>query len=276
MVASFYSRDKAANDQAVARARDLVEELRSKRLPAYLYVQESKFDAQGEVQRFDMYGVKKPVQFRDFFYVAVLAGDFEHIDEKKAQSLLAKVKAYKPKCMEDEQIRIPPGAPGPLWRAFLTPNPLTVGKNSPRQNHLDPFVVKLNDGREFSLLDCPAPISVVVATFSGAFALEAEIFEKIAKRNLLEQAGVDAEDLARALKQLGYDAYVFHDRERSVVTVGSFHDVKDPRLMTTLKAFSPLKDAGGQTTPRTLKDPKTKKDRWVFDVQPMPIRVPQP
>ena len=275
MVASFYSRDEAHNDEAVAKARELVEELRSKRLPAYLYIRESNFDAKGEVKRRDKHGRFKQAKFRNFFYVAVLAGDFESLRDNAAQRLMAKIKAYQPQCLQDDRITLPPGAKGPLWRAFLTPNPLTVGKKGQNPKRLDPFVRKLNEGREFSLLECPAPISVVVATFSGASAFDLETFENLAKQNRLEQAAIDAEELVRALKMMRYDAYVFHDRDKSYVTVGSFHDVNDPRLLKTLRAFTAPKGAGGNPVPKTLKDPKTKQERWVFDPQPLPIRVPR-
>jgi len=45
----------------------------------------------------------------------------------------------------------------------------------------------------------------------------------------LEAAAEKAHRLAKALRMKGYDAYEFHDRYASIVTVGSFNSAGTPR-----------------------------------------------
>ena len=76
----------------------------------------------------------------------------------------------------------------------------------------------------------------------------------------------------------GWEAYEFHDRYASIVTVGSFNSVGTPRpdgkteinpqVHAIMKTFGAEKLPTGQYSPRSL--------AGIFmDVQPIPVEVPK-
>ena len=92
---------------------------------------------------------------------------------------------------------------------------------------MDPLLVKANKGVEHCLLDRPGKYSVQVAYFSGKVILKPEEIKAIesGKKEMgsdLVEAAYMAHRLTEALRLKGYDAYEFHDRYASLVTVGSF------------------------------------------------------
>jgi hypothetical protein len=120
---------------------------------------------------------------------------------------------------------------GPLGRAFMTRNPL-LPTEEVAQATLDPFVLDLNRGVEYGLLDNPKQYTVVVGTFRGAAAYSEEKFaesiRKQEKKNSvspIDKAAIDASLLTAKLREEGWEAYVFHDRYESLVTIGGFNDV---------------------------------------------------
>ena len=125
---------------------------------------------------------------------------------------------------------------GPMGRAFFTRNPLL-----PREyfvpKGVDDFVAKMNQGVEHSLLDCPGRYTVQVATFRGKTVLQTDRTSnrngrkglrlglgkaegRSARRSGRERAPADEE-----LRKNGWEAYEFHDRTESIVTIGSFEQV---------------------------------------------------
>jgi hypothetical protein len=84
------------------------------------------------------------------------------------------------------------------------------------------------------------------------------------------------------LRKLGYEAYEFHDRQESIVTIGSFAEVGQkrtdgriemhPQIHTIMETFKaqPLNIPGlqGGLQPRQIAGVP-------FDVQPLPVAVPQ-
>ena len=91
----------------------------------------------------------------------------------------------------------------------------------------------------------------------------------------LEEAAVKAHDLTLALRQKGYEAYEFHDRFASMVTVGSFDSPgtrrPDGKIEINPKAHQIIKTFGP--------DPLTGQPREIlgipFDVQPVIVVVPK-
>ena len=121
---------------------------------------------------------------------------------------------------------------GPMGQAFFTRNPLL-----PREyfvpKGVDAFVAKMNEGVEHSLLDCPGRQTIQVATFRGKTILQTSAKEDAASKsfwgghkkddkNPLVEAAENAHLLAKELRSHGYDAYEFHDRTESIVTIGAF------------------------------------------------------
>ena len=99
----------------------------------------------------------------------------------------------------------------------------------------------------------------------------------------MAEAAEKAHRLAKALRMKGYEAYEFHDRYASIVTVGSFNSVGTPRsdgrieinpeihkIMKTFGAESTT--LPGQTTPVT---PLKTLVGIPFDIQPIPVEVPK-
>jgi hypothetical protein len=74
---------------------------------------------------------------------------------------------------------------------------------------------------------------VVVGTFRGAAAYSEEKYveslKKEEKKNRgtssLDQAAIDAMLITAKLREEGWEAYVFHDRHESLVTIGSFDEI---------------------------------------------------
>jgi hypothetical protein len=121
---------------------------------------------------------------------------------------------------------------GPMAQAFFTRNPLL-----PREyfvpKGVDSFVAKMNEGVEHSLLDNPGRQTIQVATFRGKTILQTSGkedaatssffgFHKNNDKNPLVEAAENAHLLAKELRAHGFDAYEFHDRTESIVTIGAF------------------------------------------------------
>jgi len=243
-----------------------------------------------EAEDLDVNDVRTTTRVREFDQVAVLAGNYANIDQAR-QVLESKVHAFVPKSVVN-MFTLPPkdgkAAPGrqvmllpekaknrPLWRAFATPNPFVPREYLQAQNE-DPLILQMNRG-PLSLFDCPGKYSVVVATFAGRTMVEyhAEKLKAFERRlateeqDRLERAAVDAFELAKALREAGWEAYVFHERNASMVAVGSFQNATDPWLKKTIETFKPTEPKGGaQVRPKRL-------GRFQFSANPLPITVPR-
>ncbi|NUQ63672.1 MAG: hypothetical protein HUU20_14440 [Pirellulales bacterium] len=306
-----------SGDGAAEQARQLVLEIRKRyKLPAYMY--EKTFDltkdsARGGVDRF---GEPLKTQYRrgmNFEEIAVLVGDYPAVDDPEAQETLRKLKYYAPECLKLEKDKptamnlaglrlvqkyvLAPGNDkkkrGPMGHAFITTNPLLPDEYFVPKG-LDPMVMKANEGLENCLLDCPGKYTVQVAHFTGKVVLKQQDIADIesGKRRMhdredeqsgLAAAGVRAHNLTEALRKKGIEAYEFHDRYASIVTIGSFESVGTPRpdgkieinpeiraIIEQYKA-KPQNVPGhptGAMVPQTLAG-------IPFDVQPIPVMVPK-
>ena len=125
--------------------------------------------------------------------------------------------------------RLGKGEQGPMGHAFMTRNPLLPREYFVPQA-VDEEVAKWNKNVEYSLLKCPGKYSIKVATFRGRVSLkaandgepDATETRALSKDDPLVVAAQNANDLTRALREKGWEAYEFHDRRESYVTVGSF------------------------------------------------------
>jgi hypothetical protein len=126
-----------------------------------------------------------------------------------------------------------------------------------------------------------------VATFRGQSVIDQREIKKIEEgkeklESSLTQAALKDHELAKALRLKGYDAYEFHDRCESVVTVGSFRSLgaqtpdggidPDPNIKRIIKTFeAKQKIAAGQPMP-------VERESLVgifFDIQPIVMEVPK-
>jgi len=131
----------------------------------------------------------------------------------------------------------------PFVTAFVVHNPtIPIERKKDAQN--DKFLKKLNSGESYSLLKCPKQYTLMVAAFQGLHSIQGKsptaanqsLFEKIfgnSTGEMLDASAQNAHNLADALhKAGGFEAYVLHMREGSVVTVGGFDREDDPQIKT--------------------------------------------
>ena len=263
MVASF------DGDGAGGAGPVLADELRTQyRLTAY--VNDRTFDhsdGKNSGRGLDNYGapLRTRYQQEQAHEFAVLVGDFPSIDDPAAQKTLERIKTLPSKVLSGET----PDSAMDEVRQFSSKMVGKVSGHSPRGPdgpgvlHAQPafaarvlraqgrrrFVAKMNQGVEHSLLDCPGRYTVQVATFRGKTILQTSNEQpkrtgrdrldvgqeqsRTARRGRGERPSPD-----RSLRRHGYDAYEFHDRTESIVTIGSFDHVGE-RLANGQLAPSP-------------------------------------
>ena len=244
-------------ENAAEEAAKLADEL-SERQHLKSYVHDQTFDHSDNKRPgrgLDQYGapLRTRYQQEQAHEFAVLVGDFPSIDDPVAQKTLERIKTLPSAVLEGEEPQTPMdevrhfstammskiGAKknrGPMGRAFFTRNPLL-----PREyfvpKGVDDFVAKMNEGVENNLLDCPGRYTVQVATFVGKTVLQTDESKPEAepasfgwgwgkqKVDPLVAAAENAHLLTIELRKNGWEAYEFHDRTESIVTVGSFDQV---------------------------------------------------
>jgi hypothetical protein len=238
-------------------ARELVYELRSRyKLAAYTHAMRfDHTDAENGKQKSSARKVR--YRLNEMNETAVLVGDFASVDDRTAQKTLEKLKVAKPDSLDTDkrvqqgktdartlgsvrmiqQAMLPDRSErkkrGPMRHAFLTTNPLLPDEYFAPKG-VDRLVLDMNEPVKFSLLDCPGRYTVKVATFTGRVIIDQKQIEEIEKKgknfdSQLAEAAEKAHKLTLALRQKGYEAYEFHDRYASMVTVGSFSSVGTPR-----------------------------------------------
>ncbi|OUT54016.1 MAG: hypothetical protein CBB71_23485 [Rhodopirellula sp. TMED11] len=174
----------------------------------------------------------------------------------------------------------------PLANAFITRNPLLKDDYFKRPT-VDTFVRQLNEDVDYSLLDAPGNFTVVVRTFSGCSTIEgASNHDKFAPNaTRMEIMALMADKMTKALRKKGVEAYQYHDREKSIVTVGTFEQLGESlpdngfryapqirKLMTDYSALnSPYRHinpgkAGTQYAHHIADIP--------FDLKPKPVAIP--
>jgi len=307
---------------AQQQAHDLVLELRKVfHMEAFVHRMDFKLDdPNSNVQplfasphRYVYEMVTENKAFRDgtIKEIAVVVGNFPAIDDPDAQKALQKLKSADPKCLHASQEErslagwrsLQAGVKdlpqfierrkqtGPLAHAFITRNPLLPEDYFVPKGGLDELVVKMNQNVKHSLLNCPGKYTVQVATFTGKVIIKQEDIRNI-ERGLepgpetaeqgLAEAGMKAHELTEALRMKGYEAYEFHDRYASLVTVGSFDSVGTPRpdgkIEINPQVHQIIEVFRGQSA-NVDGPPGAMHLRSLvgifFDVQPIPVEVPK-
>jgi hypothetical protein len=150
----------------------------------------------------------------------------------------------------------------PFATGFVSRNPLAPREVEPEEK-FDPAWKDLNAGEPYSLLKCRKPWTLVVKVFQGATIVQGRMKPSIFEHNRparnvamerqlnlftktsgrdLGTAGVEANNLAQILrhKSLGYEAYVLHTRNSSIVTVGGFDGPNDHELLNLQRLLAGL------------------------------------
>ncbi|MFT7640551.1 MAG: hypothetical protein ACI9G1_002294 [Pirellulaceae bacterium] len=293
---------------AQTRADQLVLELRKQyKMKAFTHRQSYDFTQKLEGKGMNKYGRAKTMKHKQsvkFNEVAVLVGDFDSIENSSLQSALKKLKYMLPETFSKPKVNGDVGfgqlrqirelhravsstlrgeqKKGPMGSAFATRNPL-IPKEFFAPSGLDQFVIDMNKNVTHSLLKNQGKFTVRVATFRGETTL-GNTNTSFGSRNgvsKLEIAAEKAHRLTEALREQGIDAYEFHDRHESIVAVGSFASVGEPRadgkieinptVHRVMEAFgASRRNLSGLTglQPRQLSGIS-------FDVQPFPVLVPR-
>lgn len=303
-----------AGEEGEAQARKLVLELRRDyQLPAYVFHHTFDYTASEVGLGVDKYGRPKKMRPLNNELVdewAVVVGNFKTYEDPDASSALEKIRTAQVKSAGVVMSRDARGNPksmskareyfskltfqksesqprGPLGKAFLTRNPL-LPPEKVAKGSLDPFVKELNSGIEHSLLQNKHKYTVQVATFRGATAFSEEEFNETLKKNKntakIDEAAIKATKLVAALRKQGIDAYVFHDRYESLVTVGAFDDLGSEGLSGGRVELQPavakvIKQYEAERKPIPGSDQVALSPRSLneipFDVSPQLIMVPR-
>ena len=314
MVASFNKPPEFERTEGMSpkeAAEELVYELRKKGIPAYTYEQEEIDGTLTTIDRRTQ--VERAAKTRNWTGgVCVLAGNYPTSNDPVAQKTLKYIKKYQPQFLRDvaAEGEAGPGQmikrsqsggvycttrsrPGPLSGAFMTTNPKLSDEDLALRKR-DPFILRLNAGSEYSLLQNKSKFTVVVATFQG----KAEIGNDVSEKKLapvssaLSDAAERAWELCTALRharsygyERDFESWVFHDRYSSIVTVGSFEEKNDPRIIEIQNLFgakvasvkqdgTPSLGAEAFAIPRRPTGNESVKT-WIFDPFPQVIDVPR-
>lgn len=263
MVTSFRNvRDEGMRKEGLTAeqaAAELVFELREKGIPAYTFSQDA---VKGEIETRDRLGRDDHRIYaaqRDM--ICVLAGNYGSIEDSVGQKTLNAIKRFHPKFLKATKsgaiLRADAAQRGPLSGAFMTINPL-IDPKEVVQRTIDKEIKALNAGVLYPLVKNPHKYTVQVATFAGksatpfgnsAFRGKESMFDSsVRERFLLNRAGEDADQLAAYLRnnktgqsaEAGIDeAYVFHEKSQSIVTVGGFDSPDDPRIRVIAQYYGP-------------------------------------
>jgi hypothetical protein len=264
-------------------AKALVMELRERfNLPAYYYGMTFKIGDERIGRGIDEYGA--PIRRRynrgnEVLEHAVLVGEFPAIDDPEGQSLLERIKTIEPDVLKTDASEITTQnlaaarqfyksvkqslnnkamPAGPMSHAFISRNPLL-----PKEYFtpgLDPFIVELNKGLDYSLLKCPKKYTIKVATFRGRTTLQktTDAVDESARSRWAKDddplivAAKNAHKLTIALRSKGWEAYEFHDQHESYVTIGGYdemQDLGDGRLAASTREAQIVVNTFGASTP---------------------------
>ena len=292
-----------AGPGAEKQAQALVLELRKKHnVEAYIHRQTYDFTEPVVGLGLNPLGGPKMMKYANagkFDEIAVLVGNFETVNDPKLDKLLEQLRCARPDCLDlsknktstqrfiglrELQRRLSPDPEkkqkGPMGNAFVTRNPLLPQEYFVPKG-LDPLVEQMNRDVEYSLLKNRGQYSVRVATFRGASTMKPSEADKLPSK--LEEAADKANKLTLQLRKKGVEAYEFHDRFESIVTVGSFDSVGtqqpngkmelNPAVHRLMQEYGPKQQPlPGQEAlgliPRSL-------GGLSFDIQPVPVQVPR-
>lgn len=294
---------------AKQRAERLVLEIRRDlNLPAFRY--QEKFDFTGNVDQKNQ--LAKQMRYAnqyEYEAYAVLVGEYDTVEHPDLENDLQTLKSATPDVFRDpdaasaETDPINPvtavkalhrkliesrddEAKGPMVNAFVTRNPMLPDEYF-QAPQVDSFVHSLNEDKEFSLLECEGKYTVVVRTFEGYGTVvdgkQEKDFEPSIER--LDRFAADAAKMVKALRRKGEEAYQFHDRHSSRVTVGSFDNlgrelpdgrfVYAPEIRKVMEKYRAFNSKKARRVPGKQGVAANHAAMIPFDVKPTPVAVPR-
>lgn len=291
------------------RAQRLVLEIRREmNMPAFIY--KESFDFTGNVDR-NSAAARRMRYANQYEYeaYAVLVGEYDTVEHPDIDHALETLKRATPKVFQDDETIAAETNPlnpvtavkalhrkliesrdekskGPMVNAFVTRNPM-LPEEYFEAPQVDSFVHELNEDKPFSLLECDGKFTVVVRTFEGYGTIvdgkQEKDFEPSIER--LDRFAADAAKMVKALRKKGEEAYQFHDRQCSRVTVGSFdtlgRELPDgrfqyaPEIRKVMEKYSAFNSKKARRVPGKTGVAANHAAMIPFDVKPTPIAVPQ-
>jgi len=297
---------------AKARAEKLaLENSKELNLPAFIY--RENFDFTGTIDHDPR--TSKSIRYANRYQYdayAVLVGEYDSVGHPGIDGDLQRIKTARPAVFQDpnavaaETDRSNPVTTvksitnkllasrkdkplGPMGHAFVTRNPM-LPEQFFQSPEVDSFVHEMNDGLRYSLLECDGKYTVTVKTFEGLGAIvDGKADKKFApSEERLNRFLVAAEKMTAELRKQGVEAYQYHDRYRSLVTIGSFdylgRELPDgqfeyaPEIRAVMKkysAFNGRPELARQVPPGTKGVAANGVGAIPFDVEPTPIAVPK-
>jgi hypothetical protein len=229
----------------------------------------------------------------------VLVGGYK--DSEAAHDAMLKIKKLKPPVLtlpggkpayeivyqyNPETKKTEEGWVNPLTKSFVTRNP-TVPLEKRDPNAFDPLWKKLNADETYSLLENKHAWTLVVKDFEGVSIIQdkpstsSNSFLKMLgmgdkSGETLNAAALNAHNMAEALnkskklQEMKLNAYVFHTRSGSLVTIGGFDSLDDKEFNALKKAIEDKKWVKGQDGESAAPP------QLLLMVRPMPMKVPHP
>jgi hypothetical protein len=274
---------------SVKYAQALAMELRAvHRLPAYIYFKKIKpmnsnvrgvpptsapSDGDGRIS--------EPEIYRIYDEAVVLVGDAPTL--KDAESLLKVVKKIKPALLDNVPSIFPWRTGAGLKKAIVTANPLIPAQQLFARES-DPLVDRMNRGPH-TLYNCPGPYTLVVARFTGRSTFggegDSDFLKDSLKTSPLATATDEAELMAAELnkdpmlKKAGMEAYVYHDRKKSVVTLGHFNEKIEAEDMPKNQKILSIRQHLDKLSQQYMNSGKFQTPLTPTDVMPVPQKTQQ-
>ena len=145
----------------------------------------------------------------------------------------------------------------PYITATVVPNPAIPRATQATTNELEPFIVKLNEGRPYNLLNATKGWTLAVKSFIAPVEIVGRDGGNNVMRKMGTSKGADvlaagaeqAESLAKVIRgmkgpgghSLGLEAFVLHTRQASLVTIGQFDGPNDPELVQKKRLLESMK-----------------------------------
>jgi hypothetical protein len=232
--------------------------------------------------------------------ISVLAGNYTSTEDSTARRTLDYIKHnFKADFLLENggRFRPTPGQPTPLSGAFFTINPL-LSPEEVKAETIDPLLVKLNSQYNHSLFENKEDYTLVIATFTGRSIAyrdgnESKKVKEFKVSDALDKAAQSANELALSMRNASkfgygedYDVYVWHDKYKSMVTIGGFNSPRDPKIQEFVEQFASKQQpqpnnptqnvlvAEFFTVPKTPDITRAEK-YWLFDPSPRLMKVPK-
>ena len=195
---------------------------------------------------------------------AVVIGNFPSLEDHQLLKTVEEVRRCEPESLKGKTSI---GAFS-LRMAYGLANPLLPPAK--QRGTVDAFVESLNKDTPFSLLQNPRRYTVLIAKFEGRGVMKPNEIRAIESgrnsfdpdESALAIMGRAAAELCRILRSHGWEAYEFHDRYSSIVTIGGFDQpnrqlpngtmVPDPQIQQIIQQYKGRMINGYQCSPEPI------------------------